>query len=151
MPIATITEINRLEHLTEYWLNQFEENSDELDIAFVGGYDEKVITDYPAVVLGSGNTTKTVHATHTFLLQFTVDLYIYHAEATQSHRQRSLENLQQVTRIVSFLEADLTLGDKIIFGYVLSERPGLIQPRSTPGKFIVSTLINYQATTEVRF
>jgi len=141
----------RIEDLIEYLLDKVEDNSISLGLKFVGGYDDKIITDYPAVIFGSGNTTKEVSGTHQYLVQHNLDIYIQHAEATQSHRQRSLEMLETVTRLVSFLEADKTLSDQIIFGYVVSERPGLIQPRSTPSVFIVSTVISYQATLKVVF
>lgn len=151
MPIATFTSLARLEDLIEFWLQELEDAKDDLGFKFIGGYDERVVTDYPAVVLGSGATSKEVSGTHTYLLQHQLDMYIHHAEASKTHRTRSLEMLQLVTKLVNFLEADLTLGDKIIFGYVLSERPGLIQPRTNPSVFIVSTIINYQATLKVRF
>lgn len=151
-PIGTGTGLlARLEDLIEYWLEQLTEYADTLGFQFVGGYDDRIITDYPAIILGNGSTTKEVGGTQTYLIQHTLDMYIQHAEATKTHRQRSLENLQQVTRLVDFLEADPTLGEKIIFGYVINERPGLIQPRATPSVFIVSTVINYQATLKVRF
>lgn len=148
-PVATT--ITRIEDLTEFWLGEFEDHANELGFEFVGGYDEPLKTAYPALVIGAGNSSKEVHGTHTFLVQMNLDFYICHAEATETHRKRSLENLQQVTKVVDFLEADMTLGDKIIFGYVLRERPGFVQPRTAPTKFLVSTVINYQATLEVRF
>lgn len=141
----------RLEDLIEYLIDKVEDNSVQLGLSFVGGYDDKLITGYPAVIFGNGNTTKEVSGTHQFLIQHNLDIYIQHAEASESHRQRSLEMLQTVTRLVTFLEADKTLGDQIIFGYVVSERPGLIQPRSKPSVFIVSTSIMYQATLKAAF
>ena len=151
MPIVTTNLLVRLEDLIEYWLEELDDHKEELGFEFVGGYDEKVVTGYPAVVLGSGSTTKDVAGTHTFAIDHTLDMYIHHAEATQTHRKRSLENLQQVTKLTRFLEADRTIGERVIFSYVLSERPGLIQPRTTPSVFIVSTIINYRATLKARF
>ena len=141
----------RIEDLVEYLIKKLEDNSVPLGLKFVGGYDERVITSYPAVILGSGNSVKEVSGTHQFLIQHTLDIYIQHAEASETHRQRSLEMLKTVTKLVAFLEADPTLGEQIIFGYVLSERPGLIQPRATPSVFIVSTIISYQATLKAVF
>jgi hypothetical protein len=141
----------RIEDLIEYLIDKVEDNSISLGLNFVGGYDDKVITGYPAVIFGNGNTTKEVSGTHQFLIQHHLDIYIQHAEATETHRQRSLEMLQTVTKLVAFLEADKTLSQQIIFGYVISERPGLIQPRATPSVFIVSTSITYQATLKVVF
>lgn len=151
MPVATFTSFVRLEDLIEFWLQELDEAKDDLGFKFVGGYDEKVVTDYPAVVLGSGATTKEVSGTHTYLIQHQLDMYIHHAEASKTHRTRSLEMLKLVTTLTNFLENDLTLSDRLIFGYVLSERPGLIQPRTNPSVFIVSTIINYQATLKARF
>lgn len=151
MPVAAITSLERIEDLTEYWIDALTDNMDALGIKFVGGYDDKIITGYPAVVVGSGNTSKEVSGTHMFLIQHQLDIYICHAEATKSHRQRNKEMLQHATKIVNFIEADLTLGDKIIFGYVINERPGVIQPNSTPSKFVVSTMLNYQATLKAVF
>lgn len=141
----------RIEDLIEYLLEEVEENQVQLGLKFVGGYDERIITDYPAVIFGSGNTTKEVSGTHQYLIQHHLDIYIQHAEASETHRQRSLEMLKTVTKLVAFLEADPTLKGQIIFGYVINERPGLIQPRATPSMFIVSTSINYQATLKAVF
>lgn len=151
MPVATTGLLVRLEDLIEYWLEKLEDNQEQLGFNFVGGYDERVVTAYPAVVLGSGNSAKEVAGTFTYLIQHHLDIYVYHAEAQDSHRKRSLEMLQTVTGLVQFLEADKTLGGRIVFGYVLSEKPGAIQPRSNPSVFITSTLINYQATLKARF
>ena len=76
---------------------------------------------------------------------------VMHAEATEDHRVRSKEMLALVTRLVKFLEADKTLGSRIIFGYVVSERAGVVRPKVNPSAFIVSTLLTYQATAEVPF
>lgn len=151
MPIGTISTITRIEHLTEYWIDRFETNMDTLGFKFVGGYDDPIKTAYPAIVVGSGSSSKEVHATHVYLHHFSVDFYICHAEASQNHRKRSLENLKQVSKTVDFLEANKTLDDKIIFGYVTNERPGVLQPRSTPTRFLISTIITYQAILETVF
>lgn len=151
MPTVTTDLLVRLEDLIEYWLDRLDSYKESLGFQFVGGYEERVITDYPAVIFGNGSTSKDVGGTHTFLIDHMLDIYIHHAEATVTHRKRSLENLQQVTILTRFLEADRTLGNRIIFGYVTDERPGLIQPRTTPSKFIVSTIINYRATLKARF
>lgn len=151
MPVATSSLLVRLEDLIEYWLEELDDNKDDLGFKFVGGYDESIVTDYPAVVLGSGNTSKEVSGVQSYLIQHHLDIYVYHAEAQETHRKRSLEMLRTVTGLVKFLEADKTLGGRIIFGYVLGERPGAIQPRARPSVFITSTLINYQATLKARF
>lgn len=151
MPLATTQIIARIEDLTEYWITQFEENKNQLGLEFIGAYDDPITTGYPAVQIGSGSTTKEVHGTHTFLMDWLVDMYILHAQASETHRTRSKNMLELVTKIVKFLETDLSLGGKIIFGYVINERAGVIAPGSTPGIFVVSTQITYRATAEVRF
>ncbi len=151
MPIVSVDKIKRIEHLIEFWLEEFNESKELLGFNFVGGYDDPITTAYPAIQIGSGQTTKDIHATHMFLFDWLLDIYILHAQAEETHRVRSKEMLELVTKVVAFMEKDMSLGEKIIHGYVTSERPGVIRPRSNPGVFVVSTSIQYRAIAEVPF
>jgi hypothetical protein len=150
MPVATDI-FTRIEDLADYWVAALDDNIEELGFKFVGAYDDPLTVYYPAVQVSTGATSKTVHATHMFLVQWTLDFYVMHAEATESHRVRSKEMLALVTSLVNFLESDKEIQNRIIFGYVINERAGVIRPQMKPSAFVVSTLLTYQATAEVPF
>jgi hypothetical protein len=58
---------------------------------------------------------------------------------------------------VDFIERDNTLRDleenfnRIVFGYVENEIPGVLAPRSNKGDAVVGTRLHYRAISEGRF
>lgn len=150
--MAVTTElITRPEEAVELCSVVIGENAERLGIQYVGKYDERLLPRYPAVVVSAGPMAKEVHATHTFAATLRCIIWIYHANLSLTHQERSEEDLLLVTALVSLLEEDKTFENRIIFGFVESEVPGVIGPRSGRGEPIVGTRINWEAVTQQRW
>ena len=143
--------ITRPEEAVEMLSELIEDNADRLGIEFVGKYDERLLPRYPAVVLSSAPLTKEVHATHTFNVTLRVTIWVYHAKITVTHKERSEEDLLLVTALTSLLEDDPTYGNRVVFGFVDNEVPGVVAPRAGRGDPIVGTRMSWEAITQQRW
>jgi len=139
--------------------DRLEERMGPLGLSFVGRYDEKRIPKYPAVVILPGDRDKELHASHTFQILQVLDLYVYHGQLTLTKSERSKEDLRLVAGLEAELERDyewkLDPNDpstkRVIFGYVSSQRPGVLQPRSNKSSLIISTRMTWRALSQRRF
>lgn len=147
--------IYRPEQAVELLVDMIGENAEQLGIQFVGTYDEDLLPRYPAVVVSSGQMEKEVHATHTFAIMLRCVIWVYHANITITHRERSLEDLLLVTALTSMLESEKTYPvdgvQRLMFGFVESEIPGVIAPRTGKGRAIVGTRMNWVGSTQQRW
>jgi hypothetical protein len=151
VPIVTIPgTITRPEHLVEYFGQLFEDNLSP-PFQFISKYDEKLIPNYPCLQIQPGPTSKEYHSTSTFQLYLTIHMYIMHDTLTVSRRVRSLEDLQLATQVVEFLETDLTLGGRMIDGFVSDEAPAVVPPHSPKTPAMVSTRLTWVGKTQKRF
>jgi hypothetical protein len=141
----------RPEEVTEYFLDDLQNNANALGIEFVGAYGERLIPAYPAVVVSAGPLDRELHGTHTFLVTLRCFFYVYHAQMSITHASRSLEDLKLATAVVDFIERDPTLGNKIVQGWVNSEVPGASQINSRKTDVVVSTRLAWEGITERRF
>jgi hypothetical protein len=141
----------RPEHAVEMLNELIRDNAEILGVEYVGKYDERMIPRYPSVVISAGITDKEVHATHTYAITLRCTIWVYHANATMTHQERSLEDLVLCTALVSLLEDDPTFSERIIFGFVESETPGVIAPRAGKGELIVGTRMAWEAVTQQRW
>lgn len=150
MPIVAIAKITRPEHLVEYFAELFE---DQLSppFNFISKYDEKLIPDYPCLQIQPGPTSKEVKGTHTFLLYLTAHLYVMHDSLTVSRRVRNKEDLELATQVVEFLESDISLGGRVIDGFISDEAPAVVPPHSPKTPAMVSTRLTWVGKTETRF
>lgn len=114
-------------------------------------YDDPLVTGYPAIQVVPGQMQKDLHGTHTWLLTFRVEIFVMHAKMTMSRATRTEEDLKLATQVVQYLEQDLSLGGRIIAGFVESENPGAMPPRANKGAPIISTRLAWAGTTEARF
>ena len=136
-----------------------ESRSGPLGINFVGRYEESRIPKYPAVVIAPGPRDKEIHAQQTFQIALVLDLYVYHGDITLTKRERSKEDLQLVANLERELETDYEFREdpddpatkRIIFGYVATEAPGIVQPRSNKSNLIVCTRMTWRGLTQRRF
>lgn len=145
MAVATV--ITRPEEAVEMLADILDDNAGLLGLEFVGRYDEKLLPRYPAVVVSGGTLNKEVHGTHTFLTRLRCVLWVYHANANQTHAQRSREDLELATALVALLEDDKTFDNRVVFGYVESETPGVIAARTGRSELIVGTRLVWEAVT----
>jgi hypothetical protein len=104
------------------------------------------------VLIMGGQYNKELHGTHTFAVTIRADIYVFHAKMTEDYQTRSYEDMLLATNLVAYLEAvDLTLGNRIIAGWVEGEIPGVSPPRVRKANPVISTRLSFQAIQETRF
>jgi len=150
MPIVTIDTITRPEHLIEF-LADYLRKSDEFEFEYIAKYDERLIPKYPAAHLQVAGFDKRIHGTHTMLLGMRAAIHVLHANMQQTRATRNYEDLVLATKVVEYLEEDMTLGDRVIHGFVESETPGIMPPRVTKGDAITVTRLSWFGIQETRF
>jgi hypothetical protein len=149
MPIVSVEPMLRPEDVVEFFADFIKKSN--LPFEYVAKYNENLLPQYPAIQIMSGGFQKELHATHTFLLTLRADIYVMHAKLTESRATRSLNDLKLATQTVELIEKDLTLGGRCIAGWVETERPGAIPPRTAKGEAVISTLLMWRGTQEGRF
>jgi hypothetical protein len=150
MPIAvTPDKITRPEELVEFLAEYFEGSS--LPFEYIAKYDELLIPKYPALHIQAAPFDKTLHSTNTFLVALRASIHILHANMMEDRQTRNYEDLVLATQTVDFLESSMTLGGKVIQGWVESEVPGVLPPRVTKAEAIVSTRLNWIGIQQRRF
>lgn len=150
MPVVTISSITRPEHAIEFFADMI--NESDLPIKGVNKYDERVVSEYPAIQILSGGYTKEIHALHTFLVTVRVDFYLMHAAMTESRATRNYNDLVLASQFVALLEKDLSFGKKVIAGWIEQEQPGTMPPGILgKSEAVISTRLHWRGTNEVRF
>lgn len=122
-----------------------------LGFEYIAKYDEPLLPKYPGVQILGGQLTKELHGTHTWLLTMRAEIFVFHARMTDSRQVRTRDDLLLATRLVDYLEHDISLGDKVIAGWVEDEVPGARPPLSNKGAAIISTRLAWSCTNEARF
>lgn len=110
----------------------------EIGIAFVGSYDEKRLPQYPAVVVSPGPRAKSFAGVGKFDVDLVVDIWVYHGDMTVPHAVRNREDLIFVDKLEAVLEADYTFDNRIVFGFVIDQQPGVFQSGSTKNTTIIA-------------
>lgn len=153
MPTVTVEPFARPEEVMDYWIDRLEAYKETLGLNYVAGYDQKLIpaNSYPVVAVNPGQTTKEIHGVRTWLYTWKLQFFIMHARAAADHLLRSREEAQLVTNLVTFLEQDKELGGRTIFSYVTDEAPGILRPFSDKSELVLSTRLDWFATSEGRF
>lgn len=139
------------EEAVEMLYDLIRENAGLLGMEYVGQYDENMLPRYPNVVISPGIKTKELHASHTFLVTLRCVLWVYHAKLTETHTERSKEDLAFATAIEALVEDDKEFGGRVIFSFVESSTPGVIAPRTGKGEGIVGTRLAWECTTQQRW
>jgi hypothetical protein len=147
--VVTVATISRPEELVEY-LAEFIVKS-KLPLEHVGMYDEMLIPGYPAVQVQSGQFTKEHHGTHTWLISMRANIYVMHARMTVDRRTRNKQDLELATELVALLEADMSLGGRVITGFVENELPDSLPLGSDKDDSVVSTRLGWFGIVERRF
>src|SRR4051812_48732448 len=101
--MAVIELITQPQEAVEMLYELIRENAGSLGMEYVGQYDENLLPRYPNVVISPGIKTKEVHGTHTFLVTLRCILWIYHAKLTETHVDRSIEDLEFATAIEALI------------------------------------------------
>jgi hypothetical protein len=146
--MAVIDLITQPQDAVDMLYELIRENAGVLGMEYVGQYDENLLPRYPNVVISPGIKTKEVHGTHTFLVTLRCILWIYHAKLTETHSDRSREDLEFASAIEALVEDDKTFGQRVIFSFVESSTPGVIAPRTGKGEGIVGTRLAWECVTQ---
>lgn len=141
--------ILRPEHLVEY-LAQYIDGS-ELGFKSINKYDEFNVQVYPAIQIVAGPFVKELHATHTWALKLRADIYVMHGAMSEDRATRNLNDLVLATDTVAFIESDMTLGGRIIQGWIEAEQPGVMPPRGSRSDSVVSTRLSWLGITQGRY
>lgn len=150
--------ISEITECMDMVVERLTEKAGILGLGFIGAYDERRIPTYPAVVIVPGPREKVLHGENTFNVLFVLDLFVYHANMTQTKRERSKADLELVTAIERELESDYgwqsdpldTDTKRIIFGYVAIQEPGSLQPRSNKSQRIIGTRMVWRGLSQRR-
>lgn len=139
----------RPEHVVEFLAQYISDST--LGFKSINKYDEFNRQEYPAVQIVPGPFTKELHATHTWALSLRADIYVMHGAMSDSRATRNLNDLILATETVAYLEQDLTLGERIIQGWIESELPGVMPPRGSRSDAVVSTRLTWLGLTQGRY
>jgi hypothetical protein len=111
----------------DYIYSLINDNKGPLGIRYVGYGDETLLPEYPAVIVSFNiPVDRELFATRQFNLSWAVQLVVLHARVSASHRTRTREDMQLASGIRNKLHEDYKLGGGVIFGFVQSERPGIL-------------------------
>ncbi len=134
----------------DFIVKLLDDNKATLGLKYIAQHDEQFIPEYPAVLCQTDNTERILHATQMFMVQWSIDLWVFHAKMSISKAERSREDIELATGIRKLLHVDKTLEGHIIHGWVVNELPGMLANRET-GDAIVTTRMIWQGTNRVRF
>ena len=141
---------HRIRLITDAIYNKLVDKQGKLGFQYVGKYDEKRLPKYPSVVVAPGDFGKVLHGTNTFNVEMSVQLWVYHGDMTVPHKTRTDEDLRLVERVETLLEEDYTLGGLVIFGFIATQVPGIVQPSSSKTDVIAGTRMDWVALSQRR-
>jgi len=147
--IAEGTLFTTQQDLAQYVKDFLDEEAGVLGLATVEFGSERLIKEYPAVLVSPEGISRVIHGTHTFNLTLVLNLWVYHAKLTIRHTQRTQEDLELTSAITDKLHESMTLGGRLIFGYVSDENQGFFnRPK---GEAVVGTRMVYEGLSQERF
>ena len=109
----------------DFIVGLLDDNKATLGLRYIAENDEQLLPQYPAMLIQTDNVVRDIHATGQFLVEFYLDLWIFHAQLSVSTAVRSRKDIELATAVRKLLHANRTLDDHIIFGYVNGEFPGV--------------------------
>ena len=74
----------------DYVHDYIDVRAEEIGLAFAGYGEERLIPEYPAILVTAGPVTREIHGTHTFEITFLLEMWVYHAKiptVTESERE----------------------------------------------------------------
>ena len=102
-----------------------DDNKATLGLKYVAENDEELIPEYPAVLVQTDTLNREIHATQMYLVQFMLDIWVLHADMTESTAVRSRTDIELATNVRKLLHENSTLDGHIIFGFITGEIPGV--------------------------
>lgn len=127
------------------------------------GDPDDLIPGYPAVIISENPLVRTLHATHTFAVQLSVDLWVLHANLQVGKAPRRIETILLCNQIRDFLDLNMNLPTNpnvtvsdlmnnptgnIIQGWISGESPGVLRRKGSP---ILATRMTWEGLSQQRF
>lgn len=147
-PIAVATTFVKVDQVMK-WMKDNLTAETEFGFGYVDyGDPEDLIPSFPAVIITNGPTKRTYHGTHTFLVEFMVELWVLHANLAIGSAQRRFEDIQLCNLIQDFFDSHINLDGNIIQGWVSETSPGVLARK---GVAMVATRMTWEGIAEQRF
>lgn len=121
--------------------DKIETNKVSLGIAGVYYGEQNAVPAFPAVMVAGSPLQREIHGTRTFMLTFTVFIYVIDAKLSIGKSARIKVDLQEARAITSLIHTDKTLGGNIIFGFISGEEPGVLA--TGMGSAVVGTRLTF--------
>lgn len=140
--------------VVDYWAGVLETNKATIGsgIRRVQTYDDTIVTEYPCLLITPSPEEKIVHGTHTYLFNWRIMLYVFHADLASDRMTRNKADVELAQAVADFMETDKTLDGRVNFSHVAQKAPGAVPPfvtnRSTAS---VCTRLLWAATSQGRF
>lgn len=106
-------------------VQKLDDNKAQLGLRYIAENDENLLPQYPAVLVQTDRTVRTRHATRQFMVEWHLDIWVFHNQLSVSAATRSREDIELATAIRKLLHADMELGGHIIDSFVDGEFPGV--------------------------
>jgi len=143
----------------DYVHDFLDKRKDDIGLAFCGYGEERLIPEYPAIIVTAGPVSREIHGTHKFRVTFILELWIYHAKLSESHRMRTRKDLQFATSVRQLLHDNMRLyadiddpnpsDPQIAGGWITSEDPAFINRGK--GEGVVATRMEWTGISEATF
>jgi hypothetical protein len=143
----------------DYIHDYVSDKAEQIGLSFVGYGEERLIPEYPAILISAGPVTRVVHGTHTFEITFIFEMWVYHAKLSDSHRVRTKDDLKLVKGIRDTMHGNLRLykdidqpiptDPQIVFGHISAEDPAFINRGK--GEGVVGSRIEWTGISQSRF
>lgn len=140
------------EEVVDYMYDLFQTNIVTLGLKYISYGDEALLPEYPALQITAGEFTREIVGTHKFGIVFNIEMWLFHANLSQSHRERTKEDMELASGVKDLLDINATLDDNIIFGFVDSSTPGVMN-RAIRGKStaVITTRITWRGEGRQNF
>lgn len=140
--------------------DKLREKASELGITEVILGDEEVQFNYPLLQIVGQPLDREIAGMSYWSVMFHAELWLYHADLSVSHSQRTIDEMKLATNVLKFLHTDNMRHlrgepddqgqtDRLIFAYVNSELPGRIRRPGSPS--IITTRFGWQGESRVLF
>jgi hypothetical protein len=120
---------------------------DELELEDVWYGPQELIPRYPCVVVEPRPKRRQLNGTHRWDLSFIVVISLYHGKVQTVDLTR-LENEEHAVMIEEFIHQDLSLGGKVLLGYVTLSEPGITRRSDT---MVVATRMTWEGDSREGF
>lgn len=133
----------------DYIHDLLDANKTALGLQSVWYGDENFTAPYPAAVVAPGGLVRDLHATQTFALLLQVTIFVLHGDLSVSHKTRTRSDILLSDGVVGLLHSNYTFAGNIVYGFVRSETPGVLnRPKGTS---VVSTSIAWAGESRQQF